>query len=213
MRDRLRHVSSRSQALQEIKRMALNVKHAPITVTGSERGHVWSLSEQGKQPSVKCWLVLMVLAGTSVAHSLIWDWWLSGSSLGGVINSLLNQRHSEDLWSHMDFNSLSAMDKVILGQALRAAADGPFFPDWEFHTLFGLERNEVRAIANGWPQPAASSEEVEIAVNGSLNNLLGYPHQQDAVWSRWVSVDRHQLNELFNRLRGLRDESYFDRLR
>ena len=23
----------------------------------------------------------------------------------------------------------------------------PFFPDWEFHTLFGLERGKVRAIA------------------------------------------------------------------
>jgi hypothetical protein len=130
-----------------------------------------------------------------------------------VINSVLNQRRSEDLWSQMDFDSLSAMDKVILGQALRAAADGPFFPDWEFHTLFGLERSEVRAIADGWPQLAASSEDVAIAVNNSLNNLLGYPHQQDAVWSRWVSVDRHQLSELFNRLRGPGDESYFGRLR
>jgi hypothetical protein len=39
----------------------------------------------------------------------------------------------------MDLDSLSDVDKVILGQALSAAADGPFFPDWEFHTLFGLE--------------------------------------------------------------------------
>jgi hypothetical protein len=112
----------------------------------------------------------------------------------------------------MNFESLSDVDKLVLGQALRAAADGPFFPDWEFHTLFGLGRSQVRAIANAWPEPAASSEDIEIAVNNSLNNLLGYPHQQEAVWSQWVSVDRRQLNELFNRLRGFRDESYFDRL-
>jgi hypothetical protein len=129
-----------------------------------------------------------------------------------VINSVLNKRWSEGLRSYMDLDSLSDVDKAILGQALRAAADGPFFPDWEFHTLFGLERRKVRAIADAWPEPTASSDDVETAVNNSLNNLLGYPHQQDAVWSQWVSVDRHQLNKLFNRLRGLRDESYFDRM-
>jgi hypothetical protein len=45
----------------------------------------------------------------------------------------------------MDFDSLSELDKAIVGQALRAAANGPFFPDWEFHALFGLERSEVSA--------------------------------------------------------------------
>ena len=112
----------------------------------------------------------------------------------------------------MDFENLSDVDKVVVGQALHAAADGPFFPDWEFHTLFGLERSDVRAIANAWPERNASSKDIELAVNNALNNLLGYPHQQEVVWSQWMSVDRRQLNGLFNRLRGLRDESYFDRL-
>jgi hypothetical protein len=84
----------------------------------------------------------------------------------------------------MDFDSLSEVDKRIMGEALRAAADGPFFPDWEFHTLFGLERCVVRAIAHAWPEPPAPTEEIELAVNNTLNNLLGYPHDQDAVWSQ-----------------------------
>ena len=88
------------------------------------------------------------------------------------------------------------------GQALRAAANGPFFPDWEFQTLFGLERSEVSAIAASWPEPTASPEKVSIAVSNSLNNLLGYPHQKDAVWSQWLSVDRYQLNALSNKLRA-----------
>jgi hypothetical protein len=112
----------------------------------------------------------------------------------------------------MEFESLSEVDKTILGQALRAAADGPFFPDWEFHTLFGLERSKVRAIAGAWPKPIASPEEMTIAVNNSLNMLLRYPHRKDDVWSQWISVDRQQLNELFNRLRGGPDERLFDRL-
>jgi hypothetical protein len=101
----------------------------------------------------------------------------------------------------MDFDSLSEADKGVVGQALRAAADGPFFPDWEFRALFGLERSKVRAIANAWPQPGASPEEMTIAVNNSLGNLLGYPHHKDAEWTHWISIDRQQLNELFDRLR------------
>lgn len=37
-------------------------------------------------------------------------------------------------------------------------------------------------------------------MNNSLCNLLGYPHRNDEDWSQWISVDRHQLGELFNRL-------------
>jgi hypothetical protein len=112
----------------------------------------------------------------------------------------------------MDFDHLSEMDKVIIGQALRASVDGPFFPDWEFHTLFGLERSAVRAIADAWPELTAPAENVTLAVNNSLNNLLGYPHRKEGVWSEWLSVDPRQLNELFSRLRGSSNERYFDRL-
>jgi|SRR5271154_1565580 len=112
----------------------------------------------------------------------------------------------------MDFRSLADAEKAIVGQALRAAADGPFFPDWEFHALFGLERSDVRAIADTWPEAAASSAKISLAVNNSMNNLLGYPHGEDAVWSQWISVDRQQLDELFSRLRDSDKERYFDRL-
>jgi hypothetical protein len=112
----------------------------------------------------------------------------------------------------MDLRNLSDADKTTIGQALRAAANGPFFPDWEFHTLFGLQRAEVRAIADGWPEPSAPPDNVARAVNNSLNNLLGYPHDEDAVWSQWLSVDRKQLSNIFNRLRGRQNESYFDRM-
>ena len=43
---------------------------------------------------------------------------------------------------------LSAHDHKIIAEALSAAAEGPFFPDWEFHTLFGLEREAT----TGTPQ-------------------------------------------------------------
>jgi hypothetical protein len=70
----------------------------------------------------------------------------------------------------MNFDVLSEADLEIIGQALHAAAHGPFFPDWKFHTLFGLDRSEVRRIADEWPKSSASAEDVTAAVNNSLNN-------------------------------------------
>ena len=109
---------------------------------------------------------------------------------------------SEAMEPDLDLKDLSDADRVTVGEALRAAADGPFFPDWEFHPLFGLERSRVRAIANGWPEPNAPPEQVTIAVVNSLNNLVGYLHGEDAVWSQWMSADRQQLLELLSRLSG-----------
>jgi hypothetical protein len=112
----------------------------------------------------------------------------------------------------MELELISDADKALVGQALRAAADGPFFDEWEFQTLFGLTRSEVRAVADAWPNVELQSTNVHLAVNNTLNNLLGYPHRQDSVWSEWISVDRRQLDELFSRLRGGTGGSYFERM-
>jgi hypothetical protein len=64
-----------------------------------------------------------------------------------------------------------------------------------------MERKEVRAIADTWPEILASFDDVMAAVGNAVNNLLGYPHGEDAAWSRWISIDRQQLNELFSRMR------------
>lgn len=96
----------------------------------------------------------------------------------------------------MNLNHLSDADKAVVGQALRAAVDGPFFPEWEFHTLFGLARSEVRAVADAWPNVDSTDANVALAVNNSLGNLVGYPHGQDFAWSRWISVEPRELEEL-----------------
>jgi hypothetical protein len=113
----------------------------------------------------------------------------------------------------MNLEHLSDADKEVVGQALRAAADGPFFDECEFHTLSGLTRSEVRAVADAWPNVELQSANVHVAVNNSLNNLFGCPHRQDSVWSEWISVNRRQLDELFSRLRGRAGGSYFERMR
>jgi len=100
----------------------------------------------------------------------------------------------------MNFDHLSDADKAVVGQALRAAVDGPFFPEWEFHTLFGLARSEVRAVADAWPNVDSTDANVALAINNSLVNLVGYPHGQDSAWSQWISVEPPKLEELRRRL-------------
>jgi hypothetical protein len=111
----------------------------------------------------------------------------------------------------MHFERLTKRESDVVGEALRAAADGPFFPDWEFETLFGLPREQVRRVADEWPIPTAPPEEVVMAVNNSLNWLLSYPHQKHDIWGDWISLGQQAVNELFNKLRSKRNETPFER--
>ena len=89
----------------------------------------------------------------------------------------------------------------MVGACLRAASEGSLFPDWEFHTLFGLSRGEVRAVADGWPANAALPE-VEVAVHNALANLTGYPHLQIPALREMVG-EPDQVRALFERVRAV----------
>ena len=79
---------------------------------------------------------------------------------------------------------MEANDVDIIRRCLGATVDGPMFPDWEFYTLFGLTRDEIRDVLATWPDlpkvipdgydTAASVRTV--AITNALANLLGYPH-------------------------------------
>ena len=46
----------------------------------------------------------------------------------------------------MSLANLDEKERGVVRECLGATVEGPFFPDWEFQTLFGLERDEVRRI-------------------------------------------------------------------
>ena len=77
--------------------------------------------------------------------------------------------------------------------------------------LFGLSREQVRRVADGWPLPNMPPDEVALAVNNALNSLLSYPHHKHHLWHEWISVDQDRVNNVYNYLRGKRNESPFDR--
>jgi hypothetical protein len=93
-------------------------------------------------------------------------------------------------------------DVTVIRECLRAAVEGPFFPDWEFSTLIGgMSRGEVSTVLERWPD-AANTESQDVAVNDVLNNLLGYPHEREDVWSDFISVGPSEVAEVLARWRG-----------
>ena len=90
-------------------------------------------------------------------------------------------------------------DSELVGRCLTAAVDGPFFPDWEFTTLFGLSREEARSVARAWPDVDLSNPQVWRTVHNVLNNLLGYPHGEIEAVERVVGAPHDELSALFQR--------------
>ena len=117
----------------------------------------------------------------------------------------------------MSFADLTPQDKNVIYQCLKAVVEGPFIPDWEFHILFGRYRNEVKEVMDSWSEIDPNSENTQIAINNSLNNLLGYPHKRFDIWSDYISVSPSEVAEIYRKWRsedGLETggHGYFNRM-
>src|SRR2546423_769994 len=98
---------------------------------------------------------------------------------------------------------LTPRDLQLIGECLRAAADGPFFEDdREFSTLFGMSKADVRRIAVAWPAVEMSSNDVDGCVRASLGHLLSYPHRQERHWPQWISGSNQEVFDCLARWRG-----------
>jgi 8-oxo-dGTP pyrophosphatase MutT (NUDIX family) len=87
---------------------------------------------------------------------------------------------------------------AIYKAVLHAAAHGPFFPDWEFSTIFGFNRAEIARHADTFCEPMDAEQ--WRALNSAFNNLLGYPHQHDSA----LPFSRELLATSFSGLRHSR---------
>ena len=103
---------------------------------------------------------------------------------------------------HMGFEDLSLEEQSTIYECVKAAVNGPFFPDWEFHSLFGLSRKEMAEIVKLWSSINLDSQDAQLAINGALNNLTGYPHPYFEVWQDYLPSDRHAVIALFEKWRA-----------
>jgi hypothetical protein len=110
----------------------------------------------------------------------------------------------------VEIEHLSSEDVKIIGDCLVAAVEGPFFPDWEFHTLFGLERADVARVLRSWPNISVEDETADLAVKNALGNLAGYPHGEDL--SRFVFATPERLLEILRKWKRIQQlEQFLDR--
>ncbi len=109
----------------------------------------------------------------------------------------------ESLGLKNSLEKLTEKELRVIQECLNAAVLGPFFPDWEFRTLFGLPREDVAKVAQVWPAVNVEDEKVGIAINNSMNWLLSYPHKKYDQWSNFVSVTPRESYEVYTHWREL----------
>jgi hypothetical protein len=93
--------------------------------------------------------------------------------------------------------ALDSSDRDLVLACLNAAAAGPFIPEWEFQTLFGMTRDEFGAVVAQWPNLDERDNTTYVAINNALNNLTGYPHRQDALLVELCGADRTEILRVF----------------
>ena len=96
---------------------------------------------------------------------------------------------------------LNDEDKRIIAECLRAASEGPFFPDWEFPSLMGAEREEVKQLLDKIPNIDWNDDQNKTILINCLNNILGYPHQLDVELGRYLSVDIERVEGIIAKIR------------
>jgi hypothetical protein len=101
----------------------------------------------------------------------------------------------------MPLSGLTDREAEVVLRCLRAAVEGPFFPEWEFHVLIGLSRAEVAALAARWPNIDDTETQVQGAINNALNNLLGYPHNEPEAFRERVGESVQEVKRIFAKWR------------
>jgi hypothetical protein len=98
---------------------------------------------------------------------------------------------------------LDADEIKLISALLLAAETGPFFPEWEFSTLFGLERSELAAVRSRWPDVSLEDEDVYQSVLSSLALLIAYPHGHEEALLRYCPEGRLKIKHLYDKCASL----------
>lgn len=95
----------------------------------------------------------------------------------------------------MRLRDLTEQERRITVAAVAAIVNGPFIDDDEFHTVLGFDRPELREVHRQMLS-GRDDGEASRAVGQSLNNLLGYPHNQAALVEKMVGCKLPELQAL-----------------
>ena len=97
------------------------------------------------------------------------------------------------------FSQLEYEEKESVRRALLAILNGDFIDDSEFQTRLGIDRTDLAAVADSYPNidDKLDSSVETLSINNCLNELcFGLSISKDA-WSQWLDVTRKELTELY----------------
>jgi hypothetical protein len=98
----------------------------------------------------------------------------------------------------MPLVNLTEEEKAVIFDCLKCVASGKvILHNWEFTTIFGIEVPEFLVIVDRWPNVDDSEVSVFLAINNTMNNLLGYPHGQDL--SEYIRAPRSEITRVFQK--------------
>lgn len=111
----------------------------------------------------------------------------------------------------MPLSQLTDEEKSVVFECLKCVATGKvILHDWEFQTIMGIEAQELLAIVKKISDIDDSDETANLAINNSINNLLGYPHGKHSKWNEFISVPESEVARVFAKWRGEPVSGYFD---
>lgn len=111
----------------------------------------------------------------------------------------------------MPLDALTDDEKRVVHACLECVAAGDvILHDWEFATIMGIDPAEFRSVVDAWPDVDDSDEIVCLAINNSMNNLLGYPHAFHDDWDSRIPVKKAEIVRVLSKWRGDGVESYLD---
>ena len=102
--------------------------------------------------------------------------------------------------------TLDEDDKKVVAECLRAACDGPFFPEEEFHTLMGIDRQALEHLLLQLPNIDWDNKNNQCIFSNCLNNLLGYPHGEDDALTNFLSGDLHSVEKSLRKIQQILDQ-------
>ena len=108
----------------------------------------------------------------------------------------------------MPLADLTAAERAVIYDCLKCVASGKVIAhDWEFESLFGIEPRQLQAVVDSWPNVDDTDEVVALAINNSLNSLLGLVG--DERFAEHVPHVRAEVAQVFARWRGAPASDYF----
>jgi len=105
----------------------------------------------------------------------------------------------------MALSDLTPREREVVYRCLKAIVKEDFVPDCDFISVFGVTKDDIKEIISRWPNVDDLTEfKVARAINDTLNNLVGYPHNMDDLLFQCTGATRHEINYIFEKWRDRR---------